>query len=163
MENNKLFASVLVAGIIAMLAGFVSKQLMHTKPLEKDAYPIEVTSAAPAAEEKVVPFADLMAQADVAKGEKISKVCGSCHNFKPGAANGIGPNLFGIVGHGRGAVAGYAYSDAMKAKGGSWTAENLNEFLHAPQAAVPGTKMTFMGLPKAQDRADLIKYLESLK
>ena len=164
MENNKLLAAVLVAGIVAMLAGFLSKKLTETEPLAKEAYPIVVASAtASAAPEKVVPFKDLMAKADTAKGEQISKVCGSCHVFKSGGGNGIGPNLFGVIGRSRGSVAGYAYSDAMKGKGGSWSADSLNEFLAGPQVFVPGTKMTFMGLPKAEDRADLIKYLQSLK
>jgi cytochrome c len=164
MENNKLLASILVAGIIAMLAGFVSKKLTETEPLAKDAYPIAVASAtAAAAPEKVVPLKDLMAKADAANGQKISTVCSSCHIFKSGGGNSIGPNLFGVVGRARGSVAGYAYSDAMKAKGGSWSADSLNEFLAGPQAFVPGTKMTFMGLPKPEDRADLIKYLQSLK
>ena len=164
MENNKLLASILVAGIIAMLAGFIAKKSTETEPLAKDAYPIAVASSNPsAAPEKVVPFKDLLAKADAANGQKISTVCGSCHVFKQGGGNAIGPNLFGVVGRARGTAPGYAYSDAMKAKGGTWTADSLNDFLAGPQAYVPGTKMTFMGLPKPEDRADLIKYLQTLK
>jgi cytochrome c len=164
MVNNKLLASILVAGIIAMLAGFIAKKSTETEPLAKDAYPIAVASAATsAAPEKVVPLKDLLPKADAANGQKITAVCSSCHVFKQGGGNGMGPNLFGVVGRARGTAAGYAYSDAMKAKGGNWTPDNLNEFLSGPQTAVPGTKMTFMGLPKPEDRADVIKYLQSLK
>jgi len=164
MENNKLLASILVAGIVAMLAGFIAKKATETEPLAKDAYPIIVASAAGnAAPAAVVPFKTLIAKADAANGQKISQVCGSCHIFKSGGGNGIGPNLFGVVGRARGTAADYAYSDAMKAKGGSWTPDSINDFLSGPQAYVPGTKMTFMGLPKPEDRADVIKYLETLK
>ena len=165
METNKLLASLLVAGIIAMLSGFLAKKLTETEPLTKDAYTIAVAGAASASvtPEKVVPFKDLFAKADAAQGEKVSKICGSCHVFTKGGGNGIGPNLSGVVGRARGSVGDYAYSDAMKAKGGSWTPDSLNEFLTGPQAFVPGTKMTFMGLPKPEDRANVIKWLQSNK
>lgn len=164
MENNKLIASILVAGIIAMLAGFIATKSTETEPLKKDAYPITVASATPAAApEKTVPFKDLLKKADAANGQKIAQICGSCHVLKQGGGNAIGPNLFGVVGRARATAAGYAYSDAMKAKGGSWTPDSLNEFLTGPQAFVPGTKMTFAGLPKPEDRADVIKYLQTLK
>ena len=163
MENNKLLASILDAGIIAMLAGFIAKKVTETEPLQKDAYPIAVAAAAGAAPVKVVPFKTLIAKADAANGQKVAAICGSCHVFKQGGGNGIGPNLFGVVGRTRGTADGYAYSDAMKAKGGAWSPDSLNDFLTNPQTYVEGTKMTFTGLPKPEDRADVIKYLESLK
>src|SRR4051812_43677504 len=109
MESNKLLAALLVAGIIASLSGFISKKLFETEPLKQAAYPIAAAStAAPgAAPEKAVPFKDLMAKADAAAGEKVSKVCGSCHVFTKGGGNGIGPNLFGVVGRARATAAGY--------------------------------------------------------
>ncbi|MBU6475523.1 MAG: cytochrome c family protein [Alphaproteobacteria bacterium] len=165
METNKLLASVLVAGIIAMMAGFIAKELTETPPLAKDAYtiaaPTQATAVATAV--KLLPFKDYMAKADAAKGAQTAQVCGSCHVFTKGGGNGIGPNLFGVVGSKLADVAGYAFSDAMKAKGGSWTPERLNDWLTDPQKFVPGTKMTFTGLPDPQDRADVIKYLQSLK
>jgi cytochrome c len=167
METNKVLAALLVAGITASFSGFLAKKLTDTEPLKKDAYTIEVTggetagaAAAPATAGDVKP---LLAKANAADGEKISKVCGSCHVFEKGAGNRIGPNLFGVVGRARGSVADFAYSDGMKAKGGSWDEAGLNEFLFAPQAFVQGTKMSFMGLKKPEDRAALIKYLETLK
>src|SRR5580693_6274693 len=106
MENNKLLASLLVAGIIAMLAGFIAKKSTETEPLAKDAYPIAVasTAASSAAPEKVVPLKDLLPKADAANGQKITAVCSSCHIFKQGGGNGMGPNLFGVVGRARGSV-----------------------------------------------------------
>ncbi len=168
MEANKILAALLVAGIIAMLAGFISHQLVKSKPLVENAYKIEVADttapagagAAPAVAE---PINDLLAQADAAHGEKISKVCGSCHTFGKGEPNRVGPNLAGIVGKSRAQMAGFVYSDAMKAKGGSWDTESLNQFLWNPKKSVPGTKMSFAGLKKPEDRAALIKWMETRK
>ena len=83
-----------------------------------------------------------------------------CHNFTKGGGNKIGPNLWGIVGSKPAEVPDYSFSDAMKARESKpWTYEALDEFLTAPRKDVPGTKMTFAGLPKPQDRADLIAWL----
>jgi cytochrome c len=167
METNKLLAAILVAGIIAMLAGFIAHKTTETEKLKENAYKIEVADApaagAAAAPATAEPIADLLPKADAAQGEKISKICGSCHTFGKGEPNRIGPNLAGVVGRARASIADFAYSDAMKAKGGSWNADSLNEFLWAPQKFVPGTKMTFAGLKKPEDRAALIKWLETHK
>jgi len=169
MEFNKIFAALLVAGIIAMLGGFVSNLAFHTEKLAENAYPIEVpdapagtgAAAVPAGPE---PIDELMASADVAHGEKLSKVCASCHSFDNGGANRIGPNLWKVVGGPHAHADGFAYSDAMKAKHGeTWTQDALNHFLWNPKKAVPGTKMVFAGFKKAEDRAAIIKWLETLK
>jgi cytochrome c len=168
MEFNKLFAAVLVAGIIAMLAGFIASHAYMPEKLKENAYPIEVTevvgggeAAAPAGPE---PVGDLLASADVAHGEKLSKVCAACHTFDNGGANRVGPNLWNVVGGKHAHAVGFAYSDAMKAKAGEvWTVEALNEFLWNPRKALPGTKMVYAGMKKPEDRAAMIKYLESLK
>ena len=165
METNKILAAVLVAGIVAMLSGFIAKKLTETEPLKKNAYTIEVTgeaaTTAAAAPAKVESIKDLLPKADVAQGEKVSKICAACHVFAKGGGNRIGPNLFGVVGRARATAPDFAYSDAMKAKGGSWSEDSLNEFLWNPQAFVPGTKMTFIGLKKPEDRAAIIKWLEA--
>lgn len=167
MEANKLLAAILTAGIVAYLAGFVAHKLTETEKLKENAYKIEVTNAAPgaapAAPATAEPIKDLMKTADAAAGEKVSKICGSCHNFHASEGNKIGPNLAGVVGRSRGAVADFAYSDAMKAKGGKWDEASLNEFLFSPKDFVPGTKMSFAGLKKPEDRAALIKWLEAQK
>jgi cytochrome c len=86
----------------------------------------------------------------------------TCHNFQKGGPNAVGPNLYGIVGRPRASAPGFAYSDAMKAKGGEWTIDDLNKFLTNPREFVPGTKMTFAGLPRESQRADVIAYLNTL-
>lgn len=168
METNKIFAALLVAGIVAMLGGFVSKQIFHHAPLEENAFPIEVAettaaggAATPAGPE---PIAELLATADPAEGEKLSKVCAACHTFDNGGAAKVGPNLFQVVGGKHAHMQGFAYSDAMKAKAGeTWTHEALNEFLWNPRKALPGTKMVYAGMKKPEQRAAMIKWLETLK
>jgi cytochrome c len=118
--------------------------------------------AVPAAPAGPQPILAMLAKADVAKGEQISRVCGACHNLAKGGPNAIGPDLYGVVGRPKGAHPGFSYSDGMKAKGGAWTLEDLNHFLWKPPSFIPGTKMTFIGLKKAEDRADLIAYLRTL-
>lgn len=168
MEFNKILAAVLVAGIVAMLAGFISKKLVHPHMLAENAYPVEVAEAATgggaaAAPAVAEPVTDLMAGADAAHGEKLAKVCASCHTFDQGGPNRIGPNLFGVFGGAKAHSASFAYSDALKNKGGTWTEDDMNNFLWSPKKFVPGTKMTFAGIKKPEDRAALIKWLETRK
>jgi cytochrome c len=105
----------------------------------------------------------LLAAADPAAGKAKTTQCAACHTFDKGGPNRIGPNLYGIVGdqiaHDRG---GFAFSQALTAKGGTWTIDNLNAWLWKPQNFAKGTKMTFVGLPKPQDRANVIAYLNTL-
>ncbi|MFT3973510.1 MAG: cytochrome c family protein [Amaricoccus sp.] len=105
-----------------------------------------------------VDVAALVAAADVAKGEAIFKKCGACHKIDN--TNAVGPHLNGVVGRATGSVADFAYSDAMKTHGSEWTPENLFHFLENPKKFVPGTKMSFAGLPKPEDRANVIAFLE---
>lgn len=169
METNKIFAALLVAGIVAMLGGFVTERIFHQAPLAENAFPITVAEAAstaggPAAPAGPEPIEELLATADVAEGEKLSKVCAACHTFDKGGAMKVGPNLHGIVGAPHAHMAGFAYSDAMKAKSGeAWTRDALNEFLWNPKKALPGTKMVYAGMKKPEQRAAMIKWLETLK
>jgi cytochrome c len=107
------------------------------------------------------PIAQLLASADVSKGESSAKKCAACHTFGKGEPNRVGPNLYGVVGRPKGTEGGFAYSDAMKKKGGNWTIDDLNEFLQAPQKYAPGTKMSFAGLPRGGERADVLAYLNA--
>lgn len=97
-----------------------------------------------------------------ANGEKVTKVCQSCHDFSPAGANKTGPALAGVLGRAAGSHAGFAYSEPMKAFGQSWSYDTLNSFLQSPKKLVDGTSMSFAGLPKAEDRIAAIAYLRSI-
>ena len=116
-------------------------------------------AAAPVA---AVPLPTLLAKADPAKGQALTKVCATCHSFEKGAAAKVGPDLYGVVGRAKGSDAGFSYSDAMKAKGGDWTFDDLDSFITSPKTFVSGTKMGFGGEPDAGKRADIIAYLRTL-
>ena len=169
LEFNKIAASVLVAGIIAMVTGIVASALVRPLPLTKPGYVIAVaapsaaTTAAPSEPAGPQPIDKLMASADPKKGEQLTKVCSACHTFDKGGPNRIGPNLYGVFGAPIAEGKGYQFSDALKAHKGNWDVATLNDWLYKPQGFARGSKMTFVGLPKAQDRADVVAYLESLK
>ena len=164
-EFNKIFAAVLVAGIIAMLAGFVADIAFHAHPLEKDAVEIEgapvvasLGASAPAGPE---PILALLASADLSRGQKLSKACAACHSFDQGGVNKVGPALYGIVGRDIGGHGGFAYSTTLTDAQGDWDYQALNAFLWKPKKAYPGTKMNYAGLKKPSDRAALIAWLRS--
>ncbi|WP_439815877.1 c-type cytochrome [Zavarzinia sp. CC-PAN008] len=104
-----------------------------------------------------------LAAGDPVKGEQVFKRCMTCHTTAQGAPNKVGPNLFGVVGAQAGHVEGFRYSDAMKGSGLTWDEATLDAYLTKPRELIPGNKMAFVGLPKEQDRADVIAYLSTLK
>ena len=106
------------------------------------------------------PIEALLAKADVAKGQKVFAKCASCHSIEQGGAAGLGPNLYGTLGANVGSHA-FAYSDALKGKGGKWDFARMNEWLTNPAAFAPGTKMSFAGLSDGQERANLLVFLNS--
>lgn len=166
MELNKIFAALLTAGIIAMTAWFLSAHVLyHPHFPEKSGYEIIASDDGSSGGATVAAGPDPIdvAAADISKGEKLSKVCAACHTFDKGGANKVGPNINGIVGKKFANNGGFVYSDAMKSADGKWDYDTLNEFLWKPRKTVPGTKMTFAGLKKAEDRAAVIKWLESQK
>ncbi|AOG00935.1 MULTISPECIES: c-type cytochrome [unclassified Blastomonas] len=166
MQDNKntIAGWALAGGIAALGLSIISGKVFHAdKPErpEKLGYVIEgvVSSEGEAAAE--VPIATLLASADVAKGEKVFAKCSSCHSINSGGANGIGPNLYGVMGKPHASVAGFAYSDALKSKSGPWTFEEMNKWLTSPKAYADGTKMSFAGLGKAEDRANLMAWMNT--
>lgn len=121
--------------------------------VEEGAGPAEVSIAEAL---NATPAAEL-----VAAGEKAYSKCQSCHTIDAGGANGIGPNLAGVMGGSVAAKGGFAYSAELKALGGTWDWDKMNNWLKNPKALVPGTKMSFAGLSKVEDRAAIAAYLNS--
>ncbi len=153
----------LFAGIIALGGGIVSSKMFHSERPEPMGYAIEGVEAEGGEGAAAGPSLNtLLASADVAKGEKVFAKCMACHTVNQGGANGIGPNLYATVGE---AVAtgkgGFAFSDALKKVGGTWTFDALNKWLTSPRDFANGTKMSFAGLGNAEDRANLIAYLNA--
>jgi len=97
---------------------------------------------------------------DAAAGEKIFTKCKACHQIGPGAKNAVGPVLNGVVGRKAGTYEGYNYSSANKDSGITWDEATLKVYLKDPQAKVPGTKMTFKGLPSDDDIDNVIAFLK---
>jgi cytochrome c len=103
-----------------------------------------------------------LASSSPERGQSAAKVCLACHSFDKGGPNKQGPDLWGVVGRPRASEPGFNYSAAMKAKGGEWSFEELDKFLASPKGYIPGTAMTFAGLPRDTQRADVINYLHTL-
>ncbi len=166
LEFNKAAAAVLTAGIVFMVSGVIASMVVKPHPLHQTVLKIETGGSAPAAgakAEPLAPIAPLLASADVAAGEAIAKKqCASCHSFNDGGKNGVGPNIYGVIGRKHAAAAGFNYSDAVKGKPGPWSYEEMNAWLKNPKAYAPGTRMAYAGLNNDKQRADLILYLRSL-
>ncbi len=167
-EFNRILAAVLIALLIGMLVTKLSDTLISPHMLSKAAFPIEVAedpNAAPAEaqqEVKVEPVEPLLAAANVEHGQEVAKKCLQCHTFEKGGANRVGPNLWNVVGNKVAHMETYSYSSVFKTHGGTWTYDQLNDYLYHPSKHMPGTKMAFAGVKKTQDRADLIAYLRTL-
>jgi cytochrome c len=162
-RSNTIAGWVLGAGIVALGASIVTGEMFHRERPEKMGYPIEgVVVKGEGGAEAEPPIANLLAAADPAKGEQVFKKCTACHTADKGGANGTGPNLWGAVGAAIGHhAAGFSYSPALAGKGGNWDWESLSHWLKSPREFAPGTKMTFAGLGKAEDRANLIAFLNT--
>jgi len=161
---NTIAGWTLFAGIVALGASIGSGMYFHAEKPEKPGY--EVADADPAGGEgggaAAVDIATLLPTADAAKGAEVFKKCAACHTINQGGANGIGPNLYATmgeeIGHGKG---GFAFSDALKGVGGSWDFQKMDAWLTSPRKFAPGTKMTFAGLSKPEDRANLLVYMNA--
>lgn len=168
-ELNKIMGAVLGTLLFVMGAGFVAEAIYHPIEGRGPGYALpepEVAEVgAPVDAAPVVPLGVLLASASVEKGAASVKKCQSCHNFGEGEPNKQGPHLYDVVGRAEGSIADFAYSDGMKAHnaaGDVWTYENLDHFLTKPSDYVPGTKMNFAGIRTAEERADILAYLQTL-
>ncbi|HEV7346379.1 MAG TPA: cytochrome c family protein [Devosia sp.] len=168
-ELNKIMGAVLGTLLFVMGAGFVAEAIYHPIEGRGPGYPLpepEIASTgAPLEEEPEVPIGVLLASASVERGAAAVRKCQSCHNFGEGEPNKQGPVLYGTVGAIIASHEGFAYSDALmglNAEGAAWTYENLNEFLTRPAGFAPGTKMNFAGIRTAEERADIMAYLQTL-
>jgi cytochrome c len=161
-RSNTIAGWILGGGIVALGLTIASGMYFAGHEPEKQGFVIEgVESSEGGAAVAAVPIATLLATADAAKGEAIFKKCVACHNIAAGGANGIGPNLHGVLGKPLAAHAGFSYSDALKTKGGNWTFEAMNEWLANPKKYAPGNKMTFAGLGDPEERAAVLLYINS--
>ncbi|HEY6578993.1 MAG TPA: c-type cytochrome, partial [Rhizomicrobium sp.] len=168
-EWNKIIGAIL-GTLLFVVAVRIACESIFLAPMPlKPGYviqgvPAATTTGAPAqpTEEPLPDFGSVLPKADVAKGKDISTRCEQCHDLSKGGPDKIGPNLWGIVNRPRASRSSYSYSSAMSSSHAPWTYENLFRYLRSPQAIVPGTKMTFAGLPNTQDRIDLIAYLRTL-
>lgn len=167
-QSNTIAGWILGAGIAALGLTILFGEVFHAETPEegKQGYAIEgVESSEGGGGAAAMPVANVMAEvmADggMANGEKIFKKCVACHTIAQGGPAGIGPNLWGLVGKPIGSGAGFAYSDALKSVGGTWTFEALNNWLTSPKKFAAGNKMSFAGLGKPEDRAAIMLYLNS--
>jgi cytochrome c len=167
-EFNKIAGAVLGTLLFTFGIGIFSGAIFSQEKPEKPGYDLPAASdnAAPGADAKdaapALPLPELLAKADPKKGEALTKACQACHNFEKGGAAKVGPPLYGVVGRAVASIPGFAYSDAMKAKGGDWTYENINTFITSPRAYISGTKMGYGGEKDAGRRADILAYLRTL-
>jgi cytochrome c len=163
-EINKILGALLFTCLCLLSLNIAAEAVFHPVKPAKPGFEVAATepSATPgAAKEPDEPIEKLLASATVDKGANAAKKCAACHTFGKGEPNRVGPNLYGVVGRPKGTDGGFDYSAALKSKGGNWTVEDLDKFLANPKGFAPGTKMSFAGVPRGSERADLIVFLNS--
>jgi cytochrome c len=166
-EINKIIGAVLGTCLILLVTSFTANALFAPTLPEKPGFAIaaketEGGGAKEAAAAPSEPIEKLLQTASVDKGAAAVKVCQTCHTFEKNGPNRVGPNLYGIVGDHKGEGRGFNFSAALKAKGGTWSIDDLNQFIANPKGYVPGTAMGFAGVSKDNQRADILAYLNSL-
>jgi cytochrome c len=175
-DINKFLGVLLGTCIVLLVTHLIAQAIFAPVMPAKPGFKIDVKEepaaagkdakeAKPAASDKEAKPASVeslgkrLQNASAEKGAEIAKKCAACHTFEKGGPNRVGPNLYGIMGEPRGQGRGFNFSAAMKAKGGTWTLDELDKFLANPKEYIPGTAMSFAGVPKDSERADIIAYL----
>jgi cytochrome c len=163
LELNKVVGAVLLGGMVALVSGILAEKLVEPRHFGGGAATAGGAAPAPQAPAAAAlePVSPLLAAADAKAGEAVFKKCASCHNADKGGKAKVGPDLWNVVGGPRAQFPGFAYSDALKSKGGNWDYEQLNEWLFSPKDFAPGTKMAFAGLKDVKDRANVIAWLRN--
>jgi cytochrome c len=166
-EWNKIIGAVLGTAIFIFVVRVAAEAIYEPEKPAKPGYIVEGVvenpsggTAAPV-EEALPDWGTVLPKADVAQGKATSSKCEACHDTSSAKTIKIGPPLFGVVDRPRASIAGFSYSGAMKAKGGTWTYDELFKFLKSPGAYIQGTKMSFAGLSKTEDRINLIAFLRT--
>jgi len=168
-EWNKIAGAVLGTLLFVVAVKIVTEMIFEVPMPLKPGYAVQGVPAvssggggpAQPAEEPLPDFGTVLAKADVAKGQQVAGRCQQCHDLAKGGPDKIGPDLWGVVGRPRASRPGFSYSAAMTKSHAPWTFEELFKYLKSPQSVVPGTKMSFAGLPSAQDRINLIAWLRT--
>src|SRR5437763_15462398 len=164
---NSVAGCFLASALFAMVVGKVSNALVSTHPLEKPAIAVaeaapESAGAGPATAEWP-PIAPKLKDANVDHGKALfQQQCFTCHTVDKGGPNKVGPNQWNLVGRKKASEAGFSYSSALQSKGGEWTYEDIHHIIFKPQSYIRRTKMAYAGMPKEQDRADIIAYLRTM-
>ncbi len=161
MEITKVVGGLAGSLLILLLLKMGAETYYFGEHEGEQGYTIATADDAPVEEVVAVPFAEVLAAADAGAGGRVFNKCKACHSVDAGVSK-VGPSLFGVVDRAQGAEE-FGYSDAVAGLGGTWTVENLNEFLIKPSDYAPGTAMSFSGLSKEKDRANLIAFLTTLQ
>tara|TARA_B110000881_G_scaffold134821_1_gene118666 strand:+ start:668 stop:1198 length:531 start_codon:yes stop_codon:yes gene_type:complete len=164
---NKIIVSIGLAIILIFGINKITDAIYYVEKPEKSAYQIDALVSATntavtgtsAASSKSTNIMALFASTSSAEGAKIFKKCAACHSISQSGGNKIGPALWGVLGRKAGSVSDYKYSKAIVAHGKPWSFEEMNGFLLKPKDWIKGTKMSFAGLKKANERAAVILYM----
>ena len=166
---NKIIVSIVFAIILVLGINKVTDVIFYVEKPEKSAYQVasNTTIASTTSSETSSVSSEsgnimaLFASTSAAEGAKVFKKCAACHSITEGGANKIGPALWGVLGRTAGSVSDYKYSKAMEAHGKNWSFEEMNGFLIKPKYLIKGTKMSFAGLKKANERAAVILFMNT--
>ena len=167
LEVNKILASIFVAVIVVSLISILGDAIINKKNNQqvKNAYYIDISEMKTndvvtntQNEEISEQISMFLTSASFEKGEKLFKKCSACHSYEKGSVNKVGPNLWNIINRPKASVQGFTYSKALAEFSGKWGYEELSQFLYKPKEYIQGTKMSFSGLKKVQDRADLLLF-----